>query len=130
MLTQAGLSARYSSLELPQPFQLEVETFTGSRTSLQQTPALAAAGFSITDQGLNNGTPEHCDFVGPPGFNGLNVLVVNDAGEIITLDGGWRTIIGGSVTGAPLLGGLWMTLLGLALGHLGLRSLRAKRAAE
>lgn len=130
MLTQAGLSTPYSSLELPQPFQVDVEMFTGSNTSLQQTPALAEAGFNITDQELSNGTPVHCDFLGPPGFNGLNVLVVNNAGEIITLGGGSRTIIGGRITGVPLLGGLGMTLLGLALGALGLRSLRAKRAAE
>jgi hypothetical protein len=127
MLTQAGLSAPYSSLELPLPFQVDVENFTGSSTNLHQTPELAAAGFNITDQELSNGTPVHCDFLGPPGFNGLKVLVLNDADEIITLGGGSRTVLGVTVTGAPLLNTSTLAGLSLALAVLGLRTLAARR---
>jgi hypothetical protein len=126
MLTQGGLSLPYSSLELPEPFTIS-ESFAGSDTTLFQTPALAAAGFNITDQELSNGTPVHCHFLGPPGFNGLRILIVNDAEEIITLGGGSETRFGQG-TNAPLLGTVALLGLCVGLGAIGVRTLTAKRA--
>ena len=75
----------YSWLALPEPFSIE----TAFGTDLQQTPLLAAAGFNITDQELSAGTPWHNSFVGPPGFNRLQVWVVDPtSGRVVTLGSG------------------------------------------
>ncbi len=82
-----------------------------------QTPALAAAGFNITDQELSNGTPVHNRFTGPPGFNGLQVLVTNGpdgTGDIITIGGGANTRFGGSAP-APAMSSAALAVLALAL---------------
>ncbi|MCL6502049.1 MAG: tandem-95 repeat protein [Pirellulales bacterium] len=81
-LTQAGAPQAYAWLELPLPFVIDTN-ITGGR--LVQTPLLAAAGFNITDEELNNGTPWHNEFIGPPGFNNLEVWVTSISGEIVTL---------------------------------------------
>jgi len=81
-LTEAYAENPYSWLALPDPFSIAI---TGG-IDLVQTPALAAAGFNITDQELTNGTPWHNNFVGPPGFNRLQPWVVDpDTGWIVTL---------------------------------------------
>lgn len=102
-LTEASAATPYAFLELPLPFVINTNITGGS--NLKQTPLLAAAGFNITDAELNNGTPWHNEFIGPPGFNNLQVWVVSTANEVVTLglpagsagiggrDGGeWRSI--------------------------------------
>jgi len=82
----------FSWLEIPDAFTISGTT----NNTMIQTPALAAAGFSITNAELTNGTPVHNDFTGPPGFNGLDVFVVNANNEIITLgQGAIQQTIGG-----------------------------------
>ncbi len=81
-LTEAGSPIAYAWLELPLPFVIDTNITGGE---LVQTPLLAAAGFNITDQELNNGTPWHNEFIGPPGFNNLQVWVTSVTGEIVTL---------------------------------------------
>ena len=84
-LTEDGASDPYAWLELPDPFTIE----TAFGTDLTQTPLLAAAGFNITDQELSNGTPWHNSFVGPPGFNRLQVWVIDPiSGRVVTLGSG------------------------------------------
>lgn len=83
-LTEQSAANPYTWLELPLPFQI-ADPVGSSSNNLSQTPLLAAAGFTITDQELNNGTPWHNSFVGPPGFNNLQVWVVSDSGEAVTL---------------------------------------------
>lgn len=83
-LTEAGAAQPYAWLELPLPFV--INTNINGNEPLAQTPLLAAAGFTITDQELNNGTPWHNAFVGPPGFNGLEVWVVSTVNNhVVTL---------------------------------------------
>jgi len=123
MLTQTQLNNPYGALELPLAFAIDDESFTGSNTTLFQTPELAAAGFSITDAELSAGTPVHCDFVGPPGFNGLKTLIVNDDNEIITLGGGSETHIGGSARPAPAASQSGLFALVFLLAGLGVRKL-------
>lgn len=81
-LTEADAAQPYAWLELPLPFVIDTN-ITGGQ--LVQTPLLAAAGFNITDEELNNGTPWHNEFIGPPGFNNLQVWVTSVSGEIVTL---------------------------------------------
>ncbi len=81
-LTEAASENPYGWLELPEPFVIQ----GGFGTDLAQTPLLAAAGFNITDKELSNGTPWHNSFIGPPGFNRMQVWVVDPAtGAAVTL---------------------------------------------
>ncbi len=84
-LTEASATNPYAWLELPDPFVVQL----GGGIDLTQTPLLAAAGFNITDEELTNGTPWHNSFIGPPGFNRLQVWVVDPAdGRVVTLGAG------------------------------------------
>jgi VCBS repeat-containing protein len=79
-MTEAGEAVPYGFLELPLPFQIEDSFFNiNGGPPLRKTPAAIAAGFTISDIELGNGTPTHNTFIGPPGFNGL-VPFVLDAG--------------------------------------------------
>ncbi|MGE0692981.1 MAG: dockerin type I domain-containing protein [Pirellulales bacterium] len=81
-LTEDFAQNPYSWLELPQPFTIQ----TGFGVDLVQTPLLAAAGFNITDEELSAGTPWHNTFIGPPGYNRLQVWVVDPvSGQPVTL---------------------------------------------
>ncbi len=81
-LTEAGSQDPYGWLQLPDPFVIQ----RGGGTTLTQTPLLAAAGFNITDQELTNGTPWHNSFIGPPGFNRMQVWVIDpNSGAAVTL---------------------------------------------
>lgn len=94
-LTEQGLTNPYGWLELPLPFV----TFDNFETVMIQTPALAAAGFSITNAELSAGTPSHNAFSGPPGFNGLDVFVVDPQNEVVTLgQGALNQSVGGGPT--------------------------------
>ena len=91
-LTEEGIAGAMSFLELPLPFVID----DSNNNVMIQTPALAAAGFSITDTELTAGTPVHNEWIGPPGFNGLDVLVINAINEIIVIgQGPINTVIGG-----------------------------------
>lgn len=84
--TEGAATLPFAWLELPDPFSIVVYGAGGNTDNLTQTPALAAAGFNITDAELNNGTPWHNSFSGPPGFNNLEPWVVSDVtGEVVTL---------------------------------------------
>lgn len=109
-LTEENAAAPYGWLELPLPFTITL-SLTDVNTMIQ-TPALAAAGFSITNAELTNGTPVHNAFTGPAGFNGLNVFVTNPSGQVITLGQGAliQTIGGGPTT---TISGNAMTLVNL-----------------
>ncbi|MGI8982245.1 MAG: calcium-binding protein [Pirellulaceae bacterium] len=95
-LTEEALTNAYGWLELPLPFTV----FDNFETVMFQTPALAAAGFSITNAELSAGTPTHNAFSGPPGFNGLDIFVVDPQNEVITLGQGAinQTVGGGPTT--------------------------------
>jgi hypothetical protein len=81
-LTEDGSADPYSWLALPDPFEIQ----HGGGVDLTQTPALAAAGFDITDKELSLGTPWHNSFVGPSGFNRLVPLVIDpNTGAVVTL---------------------------------------------
>ncbi len=90
-----GASA-YAWLQIPATLTIG---FPSDDTNMVQTPALAAAGFSITNAELTNGTPVHNTFTGPAGFNGLNVFVRNSVNEVITLgQGAINQTVGGGIT--------------------------------
>ncbi|MBI3840260.1 MAG: pre-peptidase C-terminal domain-containing protein, partial [Planctomycetia bacterium] len=84
-LTEDAATNPYTWLALPDPFTIQ----SRFGINLTQTPALAAAGFNITDKELSAGTPWHNNWVGPPGFNRLRPWVVDPAnGEVVTLGSG------------------------------------------
>ena len=87
-LTAAGSTMPYAYLAIPQPFTI-LDCGGGGCTPdvLSQTPELAAIGFNISNADLNAGKPTHNRFTGPAGFNGLKVLVVDDAGRAVTIGG-------------------------------------------
>ncbi len=94
-LTEEGMAGAMSFLELPLPFVID----DSNNNVMIQTPALAAAGFAISDTELTAGTPVHNEWIGPPGFNGLDVLVNNAIGEVIVIgQGAINTTIGGGAT--------------------------------
>jgi Ca2+-binding RTX toxin-like protein len=94
-LTEIGNAGAMSFLELPLPYTLAP---TNNDTMIQQ-PALAAAGFSITNAELTAGTPVHNHWTGPAGFNGLDVFVINATNQIICIgQGAINTQIGGGDT--------------------------------
>lgn len=94
-LTEEGMAGAMSFLELPLPFVID----DSNNNTMIQTPALAAAGFNITDVELTAGTPVHNEWIGPPGFNGLDILVNNAIGEVIVIgQGAINTTIGGGAT--------------------------------
>jgi len=74
-LTESASKSPYSWLALPGTFT--IDTAINGTDKLTQTPLLAAAGFTITDTQLSNGTPWHNSFTGPAGFNGLQVWVID-----------------------------------------------------
>lgn len=84
-LTEANATNPYSWLALPEPFAIQ------QNVGLQvvQTPAMAAAGFNISDAELSAGTPWRNNFVGPPGFNRLVPWAIDpNTGLIVTLGTG------------------------------------------
>lgn len=122
-LTEAGAASPYAWLALPAPFTI---TTTFSNDTNAQTAALAAAGFSITDTELNNGTPTHNRFTGPAGFNGLTVFVVDGTGGVISLGGGATTVLGAS-TVVPTLSEWSLILMAGLVGLWGVVMLRNRR---
>ena len=107
-LTEQDSVGAYGWLELPLPFV----TFPNFETVMVQDPNLAAAGFSITNAELSAGTPSHNGFSGPPGFNGLDVFVRDDDGQVVTLGQG---PINDSIGGGPTtqISGSQMVLINL-----------------
>lgn len=107
-LTEQDSVGAYGWLELPLPFV----TFSNFETVMVQDPNLAAAGFSISNTELSAGTPSHNGFSGPPGFNGLDVFVRDDDGQVVTLGQGAinQTVGGGPTT---QISGNMMTLINL-----------------
>jgi Ca2+-binding RTX toxin-like protein len=94
-LTEIGSPGAMSFLELPLPFTMAAT----NNNTMFQTPALAAAGFNITNAELTAGTPVHNHWTGPAGFNGLDVFVTNGTGQIICIgQGDINTQIGGGDT--------------------------------
>lgn len=79
-LTEESATAPYAWLNLPDPFAISNFVFN---TALRKTPAAIAAGFTISDIDLTNGTPYHNSFVGPPGFNGLVPFVLDEGFDFI-----------------------------------------------
>ena len=79
-LTGDGTLTPYAWLELPLPFEIE-STF--DTLPLRKTPEGIAAGFTISDVELSNGVPYHNSFIGPQGFNGLEVFVKDTGGDLI-----------------------------------------------
>ena len=80
-MTEETLTNPYGWLQIPNPFTIT----SANNNTMIQTPALAAAGFMITNAELTNGTPVHNAFTGPAGFNNLQVFVNNGTGQVITL---------------------------------------------
>ena len=107
-LTEQDSVGAYGWLELPLPFV----TFPNFETVMVQDPNLVAAGFSITNAELSAGTPSHNGFSGPPGFNGLDVFVRDDDGQVVTLGQG---PINDSIGGGPTtqISGSQMVLINL-----------------
>lgn len=97
-LTEDGATSPFSFLEIPLPFTIADvnQSNPAAFQTMVQDPLLAAAGFSITNTELSNGTPVHNNWQGPVGFNGLDVLVRNGIGENIVIgQGSINTLIGG-----------------------------------
>ncbi|HJT30698.1 MAG TPA: hypothetical protein VJ783_01440, partial [Pirellulales bacterium] len=85
-LTEANSPTPYNWLQLPAPLTIQTYTAAGNIDPLKQTPALAAAGFNITDADINLGIPWHNSFTGPPGFNNMVPFIVDAVtGEVVTL---------------------------------------------
>ena len=103
-LTEDDLTSPFSWLAIPSAFTTAVPT-AGGDVTMVQTPALAAAGFNISDSELTNGTPIHNVFTGPAGFNGLSVFVNNTFGEVVTLGrGATSQTVGGTATETVTVG--------------------------
>ncbi|MBI5760347.1 MAG: tandem-95 repeat protein [Planctomycetales bacterium] len=97
-LTEAGAANPLQWLELPLPFQLNTTVF--GIGGLRKTPEAIAAGFTITDIELSNGTPYHNTFTGPPGFNGLIPFVLDEGVNAIPGDADDEVVTLGLASGS------------------------------
>jgi Ca2+-binding RTX toxin-like protein len=67
----------YDWLEIPNAFTIQDFGAGGISDQLRKTTQAIAAGFTISDADLTDGIPYHNTFTGPPGFNGLDVFVLD-----------------------------------------------------
>ncbi|MFN0196126.1 MAG: pre-peptidase C-terminal domain-containing protein [Planctomycetaceae bacterium] len=84
-LTEDSAANPYGWLELPDLFIINGFGGGGISEPLRKTQAAIDAGLTISDQELSNGVPYHNEFIGPPGFNGLQPFVLDASNRIITL---------------------------------------------
>jgi hypothetical protein len=110
-LTEEDTSASsgpYGWLRIPDPFVITGFNVGGISDPLRKTPEAITAGFTISDAELSLGVPYHNVFIGPAGFNGLDVFVKDDGPNNIVGDsddrngtlgqGAINQSIGGGVT--------------------------------
>ncbi len=84
LTTSIPMGGHYNWLAFPDSLKVE----EAMNSNLKQTPAVAQAGFKITNADLSLGGPMRSAFTAPEGFNGLDVWATNNVGQNITLGKG------------------------------------------
>ncbi|OYV84417.1 MAG: hypothetical protein B7Z73_15485, partial [Planctomycetia bacterium 21-64-5] len=96
--TEVDATVPYDWLAVPNVLTTKSYGDGGNADPLAETPAMLAAGFTVTNATINLGTPWHESFTGPPGFDNMQPFIVDaNTGEVVAL---------GLASGSSGLGGL------------------------